>query len=289
MVRRILSIDGGGIRGVIPARILTQLEQIAGKPCAEIFDLVAGTSTGGIIACGLGVDLPAVRMYEMYATRGPEIFSRPWWRAVSPVGAKYPATGVDKVLSDVFTDHKFRDAKTKLLVTAFDQQTDAPVHFKSWEFNSLLMSEVARATSAAPTYFPAAEGRYSDGGIFATDPAMNAFAESRVLWPGDTVLMLSLGTGYRREAEKYPSNGGLLQWAEPLIHALLESPGEDVAYMAKACMGSAYLRIQGQLPADCDSKMDNASASNIAALGRFANVLISQNQLTLAAFAGAVQ
>ncbi len=287
MLRLVLSIDGGGIRGVIPARILSQVEHMAGKPCAEIFDLIAGTSTGGIIACGLGVDLPAVRMFEMYATRGPEIFSRPWWRRGLGM-SKYPATGIEKVLTDVFGDHKFGDSKTKLMVTALDQQQDVPAHFKSWESDSQLtyLRDVARATSAAPTYFPSSQGRYSDGGIFATDPAMNAFAESRVLWPGDPLLMLSLGTGFRREAEKYPSNGGLVQWAEPLIHALLESPGEDVAYMAKACMGSSYLRIQGSLPADCNSAMDDASTSNIAALGRFADVLLSQN---LAVIKGVIQ
>jgi patatin-like phospholipase/acyl hydrolase len=276
-MKRILSIDGGGIRGVIPAVILARLEQSTGRRCMEMFDLIAGTSTGGIIACGLGSGIEAWRLWEMYKTRGAEIFSRPWYRPFAFM-AKYSAHGIERVLGDVFGAIPFGWSKTNLLIPTYDIQAAAPFHLKSWtKPNSWLVREVARATSAAPTYFPAAQGRYVDGGLFANDPAMNAYAEARCLWPREELFMLSIGTGFKGGHDKYPANGGLMQWAKPIVGTLFNAPAADVDYMASVCLGqSNYLRITGELPDDVNPEMDDASAKNLAALGLFAEALASQ-------------
>src|SRR5581483_7424472 len=269
-MKRILSIDGGGMRGVIPALILARLEQTSGIRSAAMFDLIAGTSTGGIIACGLGSGIEAWRLWEMYKSRGAEIFSRPWYRP-SAVVSKYSASGIEKVLDDVFGTMPFAFAKTKLLVPTFDTQADAPYHLKSWEKPCVwLMKEAARATSAAPTYFPAAQKRYVDGGLFANDPAMNAYAEARRLWPGEDLFLLSVGTGFKGGHTGYPANGGLLRWAKPILGTLFNAPAADVDYMAATCLGPGYVRLNGELPDDVNPEMDDASAKNIAALEAFA-------------------
>jgi len=275
-MKRLLSIDGGGIRGIIPAYILSNICN-AGK-----FDLIAGTSTGGILACALGQGRPASDLVQMYTKRGPEIFNKAWYR-MTAFEPKYTDAGIAKVLWQTLGMTRFSNSLIKLLVPAFNMVKDSPAHFKSWEDpvdGMDLMYDVARATSAAPTYFPAYKG-YADGGLFANNPAMNCYAEARSLWPGEELEMLSLGTGYKPEHRKYPNYGGLAEWAKPVIGAIMDSPSHDIDYMMKVCLGDSYTRIQGELPSNVNPAMDDASEKNTYNLQVFAQSLVKDNNLAL--------
>lgn len=116
---RILSIDGGGIKGVFPAAFLAELERSTSTPIHRYFDLIAGTSTGGIIALALGLGLPAADIVRFYKEQGPAIFSRPrrpWTRIFRP---KYASSTLRCSLASVFGDATLGDSKVRLIVPSF--------------------------------------------------------------------------------------------------------------------------------------------------------------------------
>jgi patatin-like phospholipase/acyl hydrolase len=166
---KILAIDGGGIRGIIPATLLAHIECTTKRPIAQLFDLVAGTSTGGILALGLTIPrtvgeplYSAQRFVEMYEDEGPKIFARSLWRRIVTCNnlteEKYCAAGIEAVLQQYFGDSRLADATTDVLVTSYEIAHSFPFFFKSsnarlrpdYDFPA---RQVARATSAAPTYF----------------------------------------------------------------------------------------------------------------------------------------
>jgi uncharacterized protein len=202
---KVLSIDGGGIRGIIPAMVLGEIEDRTGKPASELFDLIAGTSTGGILALGLakptvGSNKPqykAEELAELYEKEGGRIFSRSVWHRTRALGStleeKYPSEGIEGVLDEYFGETRLQDALTNVLVAAYEIERRIPWFFRSERAKERIdydfpMKQVARATSAAPTYFEpvkiGAEGSSDyyaliDGGVFANNPALCAYVEAR--------------------------------------------------------------------------------------------------------------
>ena len=143
-MKYILSLDGGGIRGIIPAMVLSEIENKAGKPISELFDLIAGTSTGGILALGLckqnnsgAPQYSAKDLIDIYKTRGKDIFSRSLWKGITSTGGlsdeKYSEDGLEEVLQDYFAEEPLGSALTKVLITSYDIQNRAPLFFKSWK------------------------------------------------------------------------------------------------------------------------------------------------------------
>jgi uncharacterized protein len=305
-VKTLLSIDGGGIRGIIPAVILAEIEERTGRPTAALFDLVAGTSTGGILALGLtkpdGDGDPAftaARLARLYEDEGRTIFSRDLWHRIYAVDnlleEKWPAEGIEDVLSRYFGDTRITDALTEVLVTSYDIEHRRPYFFKRHKAlrerdQDWLMSQAARATSAAPTYFePAlltAGDRDSlaliDGGVFANNPAMCAYVEAVKLWPDeDDFLVLSLGTGELVRAIPYDQarGWGLAKWAQPLIGVVFDGVSDTVDHQLRqlcndtASTVDAYSRFQVILTEGNDD-MDDASRTNVNALKRLAQNLV---------------
>src|SRR2546423_1737350 len=240
---RVLSIDGGGIRGIIPATVLADLEVRAGRPVAELFDLIAGTSTGGVIAAALTMpgkdDAPAYRasdVVELYVREGPNIFHRSIFDRIrslnGAIDERYPADGLEGVLQGALGDTRLRDTLTDVIVTAYETYLREPFFFRSRRAREdpaydYPLHVAARATASAPTYFEAARvvnessgDEYSlvDGGLFAANPAMVGLAEGLRDGAQRPVLLLSLGTG--QHTHRYPfkeiKDWGALEWARPV-------------------------------------------------------------------------
>ena len=194
---RILAIDGGGIRGIIPALILAEIEERTGRQAFELFDFIAGTSTGAILALGAatpGADgrgkWKARDGVDLYANRGREIFAKGRF-SVGLFHEKYHHESFEKVLDDTFGDAMLSDAIVRCMATAYSLQLRQVHHFDSeeakrdpdWDFP---MKTVFRAATAAPTFFePArfysaddAEHLLLDGALYANNPAMIAFVEA---------------------------------------------------------------------------------------------------------------
>lgn len=304
-LRRILSLDGGGIRGLVTCRWLAAVDGAlgaAGK--AQIpgsFDLLAGSSTGGLIACGLALGHPPDVLADLYRARRHEIFPgmarRLWSRATrllsdGPSAPRYDGKGLEKVLADVFGDARLGDCRVPTLVPSYDTVSRKPVIFKSFkpEHADLRVRDVCRATSAAPTYFPAHPLRVEghdcaliDGGVVANNPTACAIAEA--LRRDDNVdctrdlVVVSVGSGERTRPIELRSarEWGALEWAIPIIDVLFDGNAESVDYIAQHMVGDAYFRLQATLTIGLDD-LDDVSDTNIAALEALAQGYVAQQE-----------
>ncbi|HEY2535826.1 MAG TPA: patatin-like phospholipase family protein [Solirubrobacteraceae bacterium] len=331
---KVLSIDGGGIRGIIPAVVLAAIEQRMGQPACEIFDLIAGTSTGGIIA--LGVTVPgedeqkprwsAEQLAGMYESEGPKIFHRSLMRTIETVDGllveKYSAHGLERALKHYMGDALLSQALTDVLIPSYDIHAHAPLFFKSFTPRArpaagagasaagdsphaaapppaaLLpdypMTLVARATSAAPTYFEPEDVRSPvqqdgdyvlvDGGTFANNPAMCAYAEATRNNPGAEVLIVSLGTGRLTESISFEQakHWGLIQWAHPLLGVIMDGSSAAIDYQLDELLGAGtgHFRFQTTLDGVSDS-LDDVSPANIAGLRRLGEELVASEAARL--------
>lgn len=206
-VRRILSIDGGGIKGVFPASFLATIEEELPRPIGEYFDLIVGTSTGGIIAIGLGLGFSASELLDFYLKLGPDVFAgNPIWKVFRWFGiAKYNPQPLEEKLKDKFGDRRIGESRTRLVIPSMNLST-LEVHIYKTSHHERLMKdykrpvvEAAMSTSAAPTYFPtykSAQGMpFIDGGLWANNPMAVAAVEAVTIlgWNAKDVRMLSLG------------------------------------------------------------------------------------------------
>jgi patatin-like phospholipase/acyl hydrolase len=206
-MRRVLSIDGGGIKGVFPAAFLTNLEQTIGRPVADYFDLIVGTSTGGIIALGLGLGFRAQEILELYQNHSDVIFPR--LSLLEQVGQlfspKYNPEPLRGVLRQTFQDRKLGNSRKRLVIPSFNLETGQVHNWKTshhprLEHDFLCTAvDVAMSTAAAPTYFPTHRtvGNLPliDGGVWANNPIAVAVVEAVgvLKWPASDVRVLSLG------------------------------------------------------------------------------------------------
>jgi predicted acylesterase/phospholipase RssA len=270
-----LAIDGGGIRGLIPALVLAEIEKRTGRPIATMVDLIAGTSTGGIIACALARPNPmaASRIAEVYTVDGPKIFERRLVKEISSaagfIDERYDSGPLVDSLRRHLGDARLDDATVPVLITAYDLQSRAALILRE----GLSMVDAAHATAAAPTYFePVKLGDRTliDGGVFATNPAVFAYAQ------GSVELLLSLGTGEHTRPLPYETvrDWGKLEWAEPIIDVVFDGGADAVDLQLQALAGDTYLRLQTRLDEASDA-LDDASQENLAALRREAERLIS--------------
>ncbi len=292
---RILSIDGGGIRGVIPATVLAALEQRAGRPVSELFDLVAGTSTGGILALALTAPAPgggtprwrAEQVVDLYRLEGPKIFRRSLGRRIVTADGlldeRYPNGQLREALVRYLGDATVGQALTPVLVTTYDLLNRRPRFFKSWrEDADVPMALAAEATSAAPTYFEPVlvDGApLVDGGVFAGTPAMCAYAEARRLDPGGPPdLVVSLGTGSQTRPITYEQarGWGVLEWARPIVDVVFDGSSDTVDYQLDQLLGDRHHRLQPVLTTASDD-LDDADPANIAALEATARRLVAEH------------
>ena len=211
---RILSIDGGGICGILPAAVLSELEAryLGGDPVTRHFDMVAGTSTGGIIALGLGAGLRASDALQLYMEHGAEIFPRGnvFQRAIKNARHKFRFIYDDAVLEErlrkTLGNRVLGQSVTRLVVPSFEGRHGEPWIYKTPHHSDYKndlheqMVNVGMATSAAPTYYRAFEKDhyvYIDGGIWANNPVMNAIVDALACYDIERrqIQVLSIGCG----------------------------------------------------------------------------------------------
>jgi patatin-like phospholipase/acyl hydrolase len=282
---KVLAIDGGGIRGLIPALVLTDLERRCGRPAGEMFDLIAGTSTGAIIGCALAKPdpMPAERIAELYERDGPKIFDRSLLKKITSAGGlldeRYESDGLVNVLRAHLGDARLGEAHPPLLLTAYDIERRAAVFMRSTDDTSMV--DAAHASSAAPTYFEPVRvdgATLIDGGVFAVNPAMCGYAEAA----GRLELLVSLGTGEHTRRLPYEEvrGWGRLEWATPIIDVVFDGSADAVDEQASRLLADRYVRLQTRLEEASDD-LDDASPENLAALRREAERLIARSESEL--------
>jgi uncharacterized protein len=218
---RILAIDGGGIRGIYAAHILERISTLHGVDFPGDFDIVAGTSTGSILAAALAVGMPPTEVVKLYRLHGKVIFSRRLWSLGGLLAPKYSITPLRKALEDVFGDKLMRDAKTRLIIPTTDVGNGS-VHVIKSPFDpefvrdtEVRIVDAVLASCCAPAYFaPQKVGPYllCDGGLWANSPTLIAVTEAlhRLQKSPSEIFLLSIGTGIGHNF--YPINGWNAFW-----------------------------------------------------------------------------
>ena len=323
MARYILSIDGGGIRGVAPARMLVHMDralQRAGGPrVSEAFDLLVGVSTGALVAAALaaGPSDPAA-VVELYRTQGERIFGRQGLLAGlrNFFRQKHSAKPLEALLKEVFADLTLGQLRRNLLIPFYSMHPGEPravfAHggpayppdAGGHDYSPLLLREVVRASTAAPTYFNPAEVRENgaservaylgiDGGLFANNPALCAYVEARKLFPGEEIVVVSMGCGKAKTT--YPRgirNWGLFDWIAPahgvpLLKAVMHGQTDSVDHQMRVLLGpaggDAFYRFEFPLD-DVGKGLDDASAANIDRLIAAADRAMAEGAATVADF-----
>lgn len=292
---RILSLDGGGIRGAFTASCLAKLEHTVARPISDFFDLVTGTSTGGIIAIALGLGIPAKDICDLYQNHGAQIFTpRPsalpsWVRTACITAARvkgivlsksdvdalpqsrYTNVGLLALLQQTFGTKKIEDIKQcRIVIPSINLVTGLTVTFKTPHQPNFIRDrhfaavDVALATSAAPTYFPAARfngGVFCDGGLWANNPSVVGYAEALRIHevcggleapPFDVndVRLLSVGTGKPRYFfEPTDSKDGLFAWGPQLFDVASGAQSQGAHFKAQYMVGKdRYHRIDFDMP-----------------------------------------
>jgi predicted acylesterase/phospholipase RssA len=287
---------------VVPAVVLSAIEKgCEDLPICELFDVIAGTSTGGILALGLSCpgegESPRFRasdLVEMYSTQGPQIFPHEFLGKVKRLfGPEYPEDGRRKVLTERFGETRLKEALTEVIVTAYDIQGRRPIFFRSDQAqvshtHDFAMRDVGLATSAAPTYFrpvvlPDAESGGEmvlvDGGVYANNPGMCGFVD-RTAAQGRRAgtLMVSLGTGELTKRLSYSKakGWGLIGWGTHIIDVVFDGVTEAVEYQLKTLLGpEAFYRFQVR-PTSAEEPMDDVDQANVEALIALAEELVNQ-------------
>jgi len=327
----ILSIDGGGIRGIIPGIILMAIEEelksITKNPQAALsdyFDLMAGTSTGGILTCcylirgGKGrPKFSAKKAVDLYLEKGDEIFSRTWRQKIRSgnglLDEKYTADELEDVLYEYFGDVRLSQLIRPCVITSYNI-TGRNAHFfrqhrakgKGNEKNDFYIRDVARATSAAPTYFETAKVwslekkpyPLIDGGVFANNPTLCAYAEARGIdfsilrkgkpsKPGAAkMFILSLDTASVEEKYTYSEakNWGAASWIKPALDIMMSGNSETVSYQLEQIYDTLsepdnkdYMRIKTELHG-ASSDMDDASIDNMNKLANAGQLYVKNNR-----------
>jgi patatin-like phospholipase/acyl hydrolase len=284
--------------------VLADLERRAGRQVFELFDLISGTSTGGILACALCAPdpLPAEQLVALYADEGPSIFDRSLFQRIRSADGlldeKYDAAPLDRALKRFLSDKRLADTKPDLIIPAYDMHDPGPYFFKSRKARDepgedVPLSVVARATSAAPTYFEAlelGERALVDGGVVAGNPAMCAFAEVLRFHPAAEVTLVSLGTGQRTHKRTWADvrDWGLLEWARPILDVVFDGVSDAVDYqLTQVLQQGHYWRLQVELTHASDH-LDDASERNLAALREQAGELIAARSADLDAIVKAL-
>jgi patatin-like phospholipase/acyl hydrolase len=254
---KVLSIDGGGIRGLIPVRILERLESHH-PGFVKGFDLFAGSSTGAVLAGGFAFGLDARFMRQMYQGFGAQVFADSIWDDIRDLkyilGADYQIENIKSLLERVIGDVKLGQLPKKVLIATFDlkdEQRDPP-RWKPKFFHNFPDSkgdsderlvDVVIRSAAAPVYFPVYQG-YVDGGVAAINPATCALAQAYHEGFLD-VRLLSMGTGSNpRWLDVQDGNWGIAQWGLNLVNMFMDGGGEVADYQCRQILRDQYFRLQ---------------------------------------------
>lgn len=272
-MKTILSISGGGMRGVIAARFLLELEMRLGRGVAGVFDLIAGCSTGGILAALLASSrgLDVGRMLEFYFDAGPRIFKRGWfdWGLTGP---KYGQEVLQRELMGCIGLDRLGDVRQRVLFPTVDADRVEAVFIKSWDafWEDFPLWGAAAASASAQTFFPAFSGEYRrrrfrflDGGNHSNNPAASALYEAWRLWPGEELVVVCLGTGRQVEPDPLP-DGGVVRWAPLVFGAVSECQDDCARYFCDHAPGVRAFHFDVGL--DRFPAMDDARRGTLEAL-----------------------
>jgi uncharacterized protein len=279
---QILSLDGGGYKGIFAAAVLAAFEEDLGDvDIVRHFDLVAGTSTGGIIALALGAGIRPREVVEFYRQNGKQIFSHPRMRSLKRLfRSKYSAGPLRDAVREVFGDRTLGESRCRLIIPSFSLALDGVHIFKTPHADRLTrdwripMTDVALSTAAAPTFLPAhalEDLRLIDGGVWANNPTAIAIAEAISMCGAnlDSIRVFSLGTTTTVAPRKrHLDRGGIFQWSIPSTDVILRGQSIGAHNLGVHLIGEAnILRLDPPAPHGL-LRLDRTSTTELVGLAR---------------------
>ena len=255
----ILALDGGGARGIYSARVLERIEETAGAPVKDCFDLIAGTSAGAISAGAAAIGIPMSEVVDLFETESERIFRKRFLRNLL-IQSKYSRNRLKRMVENVAKDKKLGDIKTPLMITGSNISAGGVYVFKSAYLGDMgyqyvrdgdtLLSDAILASCAAPTFFdpaPVGDTLVADGGLWANNPSIIALVEAVSKFDAriERVHILSIGTG--RSTNFYSQNkfwGLLTGWGrQKLVSYVLSLQSQASTNMSKLMLGDRHLRL----------------------------------------------
>jgi patatin-like phospholipase/acyl hydrolase len=308
-VIKVLSIDGGGVRGLIPVRILQEIETRTNKPIPQLFDIITGTSTGGLITSALITPnqkgtprYNAKDLMNFYLNDSLNIFAPSIFRKVligfGLWGSKYDRSNYDQILLQTFGNTLLSQALCPIFIPIYAIDKNKPFIASSFfakqsNTNDFYLKDIVAATSAAPTYFTPVKFKNldnsvsytgADGGIYANNPELVGITGVYIMYPHleiQNIVLLSIGTGESQQDinTQHNGNNGEIGWLKnkDIIGDMIDA--ESVlaeAAITAMLKHNSHFRFQVSLPKNLTA-MDNSSSSNLSALVTIAEDFITQN------------
>jgi predicted acylesterase/phospholipase RssA len=307
---RILALDGGGIRGLITLEVLKEIEERTRKPIAELFDVVAGSSTGAIIASLLLLPdeqgrprYSASDVIAIYADTVRRVFSRPWYHALLTLdgllGPKYLNREKIAIARELYGEATFHDLLRPMMILAYSLARSDLQVFTSWppDYDDMHLMPLVVAATSGPTYFPAVQlegpepeaGQYLDGSVLATDPSEQVLLQALAAYPDRDIVLVSVGTGLRGFAlsERQAARGGLLAWVPILPALLIDGQGAVMSRWLENFTRTdiadrlRYYRFNVDMPAGRPSAFDNTTPAYIERLKQLGRSLVRDRKEAL--------
>lgn len=279
---QVLALDGGGVKALFTAHVLARLEADLGVRVTDHFDLIAGTSAGGILALGLGAGLTPAEIVEHYTDLAERVFPRsrraPWRVGSRALGPVYSGAVLHEVLTEVLGPRLLRESAKRLVIPSWDVQRaevhifKTPHHPRLRRDGNISMVDVAMATTAAPTFFEAARvdgQRLVDGGVWANNPSLVAIGEAVSMLDVslDAIRVLNVGAVDQRtnHAERLDA-GGWINWARPAANFMITAASRGAQGTAAHLIGKDdFVRFDALVPGSVFT-LDRASPDALAGL-----------------------
>ncbi|AIT63029.1 patatin-like phospholipase family protein [Coxiella burnetii] len=309
---RILSLNGGGIRGILTAHVLQYLEKVTGKPISKLFDFVTCTSTGCLIAAQLltpdangNPRFTAAEVLKNYDRQARAIFRNPLSHKIISLGGflgpEYSNRGKEQILKRHLGSILFAQLLLPTVVTAYSLKERAPRLFKSYseEARHYYLWAVLNAATSAPIFFPAMvlrsirdkypEDIIIDGGIYAPNPSLTGLAQAFVRYPKSDYLLVSIGTGHHipSVSSKQATHWGILGWWRSLLLMLFNAQSIDANRVLSNIDESDvlgrrldYYYFSVAIATDSEF-IDNISSENIKRLNAYGEKLVEENRFQL--------
>lgn len=251
---RVLSLDGGGIRGIFSCHVLNKLSSYLGEPLSSHFDLVIGTSTGSLIGGMVSSDVPADTILDLYKTLAQEVFTDDpnivgKYMKRFGLRPKYDLNKLENIITSRIGSHSLNELKNKYMAIAYDVKQDRPLFFRSWDLDlgALKLADVICMSSACPTLFPGREFLHKgkqhivvDGGLGVCNPIMIGITQGiKEGYALEDIYVVSIGTGEEpyNITLKDVNNWGTVQWATKMIGILFSANDEVQTSIAKDILG----------------------------------------------------
>lgn len=289
-----LSIDGGGIRGIIPSQIIYRIEKDLGINIYNFFDVFTGTSVGSMIIGSIvygkksGSDLLKIMENDCKNIMKQSLADS--WFYTFLYMPKYDGKEKKRIIEKNVNGKRISETEKKVIIPSYNISSQKTVFFKSWK-NEGYVSDIINASSAAPSYFPSVKignHHFTDGSITTNNPTDAAYSEILSLYPNKKIRILSIGTGYLLEKinDKSIDNWGEVQWfiKGNIMEILLKGPEQTVDYKMKRftnALGHEYIRIDSEIKND---SLDDTTDENIMYLKSVGDKLFENNKNSLIRF-----